>query len=422
MEPDEGPYRQSAREALYQEAIERLWAAGALYACDCRREDVEARTKDNATPGYDGFCRDRGLERGPGRALRFAVPHDGDTVVSDVIRGEVSFPRRAMEDFVVVKSDGQPLFVLANVVDDRDMAITHAIRGVDLLPSAPKGVLLWEALDRAGGATPVPLPFYAHLPLLVNEQGKKLSKRRDEVALEFYRDEGFLPAAFRNFLALLGWSPPGQEEKVPVEELVAAFDLAHVHHAPAFFDVKKLTHLNGEYVRELTGPAFVEVSRPWVDPPPEGWRPPTDPPWPPDRFDRAVFDRLAPVVQERVTTLSEVPGLVDFVFLADPSIDEDSWEKAVATDDAAPAILDAAIAAYGDCPWDAETLHEVTNRLAEEAGRKLAKAQAPIRVAVTGRRVGPPLFQSLEVLGRDEVLRRLRAARDRLSSGGASTG
>ena len=476
MAPDEGPYRQSDRADRYQVAIDALWDGRFVYACDCTRDDVQVRTQDNPTPGYDGYCRDRGLDRvgpdGAGRALRFRTPDDGSTVVHDLIRGDVTFPHDAMEDFVVVKSTGQPLFVLANVVDDRDMAITHVIRGEDLLPTTPKGLLVWAALDSAAAAgssaaagaardagdgrgrsdqapsdraladqAPA-LPLFAHLPMLVNEQRKKLSKRKDPVAVESYRDEGYLPEAFRNYLALLGWSPPGDAEKVDVETLVREFRLEDVHHAPAFFDVQKMTHLNGEYVRELPLDEFIDRSRPWVAPQllggaasaadpdgaagaddldgPDGaaWLPAVGPPpWPPERFDEDAFAALAPLVQERVVRLDQVPGMVDFVFLAEPAIDPASWEKAIARDDGAGALLAAALDAYGSCPWSADALKEATLALAEAAGRKLGKAQAPIRVAVTGRTVGPPLFESIEVLGRDPVLRRLQAALDRLSAG-----
>ena len=423
MEPDEGPYRQSERTDRYRAAIDALWSAGYLYACDCTTEAVQARTERNATPGYDGFCRDRGLSR-EGNALRFRTPDEGETQVRDLVRGTVTFRHETMEDFVVARSSGRPLFVLANIVDDRDMAITHVIRGEELLPSAPKAILIWHALDSAAGGQAVPggtgeLPVWAHLPILVNEQRKKLSKRRDPVAVELYRDEGYLPEALRNYLALLGWSPPGGTEKVPVDTLVEHFSLEDVNHSPAFFDVRKLAHMNGEYIRDLSAAEFVERARPWVQPEGEEregrWVPAhaQRPPWPPERFDGAVFSRLAPLVQERVATLSEAPAMVDFVFLPDPVVDEASWEKAIGRDPDAPALLAAAADAFERCEWRAEALRAATADLAESAGRKLAKAQAPVRVAVTGRTVGPPLFESLEVLGRDEVLRRLRAALER---------
>ncbi len=404
LDPDEGPYRQSDRVADHHAAVDRLWAAGALYACDCTREQVEARTAGNATPGYDGHCRARGLERGPGRALRFAVPQGGTVVVHDIVRGDVEFPLGAIEDFVVVKSSGQPLFVLANTVDDMAMGITHVIRGEDLLPSTPKGMLIWQALQGPDAA----LPAFAHLPMLVNEQRKKLSKRRDPVAVESYREQGFLPEAFVNYLALLGWSHPSGRELLDVGELVAAFRLEDVNHSPAFFDVQKLTHLNGEYVRRLDVDAFVGACRPWTTGP--------GAPWPAERFDEATFRELAPLVQERVDVLGAVPAMVDFVFLDEPPTDEAAWSS-VASDPVSADVLDAALAAYAGCAWDAPMLHQATAAVAEQVGRKLGKAQAPVRVAVTGRRVGPPLFESMAVLGRERTLRRLRAARERLAGG-----
>jgi glutamyl-tRNA synthetase len=403
MEPDEGPYRQSERTEGYERAIDTLWAAGALYACECTREEIDARTKGNATPGYDGFCRDRGLPR-QGRALRFRVPEDGLTVVHDLIRGDVTFAHEAIEDFVVVKSSGAPLFVLANVVDDIAMDITHVIRGEDLLPSTPKGLLIWAALEGEHAA----LPAFAHLPLLVNERRQKLSKRRDDVAVESYRERGYLPDAMRNYLALLGWSDPHGREILSVEEMVAGFELSAVNHAPAFFDSKKLEWMNKEYLRAMSVDAFVDAVGPWLAP--------DRVPWPPGRFDEGVFRTMAPLVQERVAVLGEVSAMVDFLFLAEPLVDEESW-AAVAADDGAPAVLEAAVDRYRDGEWTAEALHRSTQELADEMGRKLNKVQAPIRVAVTGRRVGPPLFQSLEVLGREAVLERLRGARARLGGG-----
>ena len=433
MPPDEGPYFQSAQGPAHQAAIEALWESGALYACACSREEIDERTRLRAaagdpTPGYDGHCRDRGLPRGDGRALRFRTPDEGVTTVSDLIRGEVDFPNRATEDFICVKGNGKPLFALANVVDDRTMAITHVLRGEEHLPNTPKQMMLWGALNEASGSD-LPLPAFAHLPLLVNEQGKKLSKRRDPVAVEMYREQGYLPSAFRNYLALLGWSP-GEEEIVPLATLIERFRIEDVQRSPAFFDIKKLTHMNGVYIRELATAEFIEMSLPWVHPVPGGWAPgrwsdpdsgtaiAEGPPWPAARFDSDVFARIAPVVQERVSMLGEVPAMVDFLFLEDPPIDPDSWQKAIGRDEAAPLILRAALEAYGTCGWTRDELHQVTSEIGEANGRALGKAQAPIRVAVTGKRVGPPLFESLEVLGRDETRRRIDAALDRVPAAG----
>ena len=420
MDPDEGPYRQSLRTDRYHQATDALWDAGRLYACDCTHEQIEARNKAAGilTPGYDGFCRDRHLPRGVGRALRFRTPDEGVTTVEDVVRGPVGFPCAAMDDFVAVKGNGAPLFVLANVVDDIDMSITHVIRGEDLLPTTPRGILVWQALAALGWTTdgtvgqaglPVPpLPVFAHLPMLVNEKRQKLSKRRDPVSVESYRDEGYLPGAFVNYLALLGWGPPGGEEIFTLDQMIEWFRLEDVNHAPAFFDVVKLTHINGEYIRAMPVEAFVKACEPWIG----GDRAP----WPADRFDPGAFERLAPLVQERVAVLGEVPAMVDFVFLEEPVFDADAWAKVVEGDEQAGTILHDAIAAYADLAfdWNRGTIRAATEAVAEGVGRKLGKAQAPIRVAVTGRRVGPPLFESLEVLGLERTLDRLRSALARL--------
>jgi glutamyl-tRNA synthetase len=389
---------------------------------------VTARNKAAGilTPGYDGHCRNLGLPRGEGRALRFATPDDGVTVVVDVIRGDVEFPHGAMDDFVAVKGNGAPLFVLANVVDDIDMAITHVIRGEDLLPTTPKGILVWEALARFGWTTdgtfgepgsPTPeLPLFAHLPMLVNEARKKLSKRKDPVAVESYRDQGYLPEAFVNYLGLLGWSPPNDEAEVFTrKQMVEWFRLADVNHSPAFFDVAKLTHMNGEYIRRLSTAEFVDACQPWLMA--------DSAPWSAAAFDEAMFLAMAPVVQERVTTLAEVPAMVDFLFLDTPEFDPEAWSKAMAGDDGATTILEAAIGTYESLrnEWTAAALHAATNDVAESVGRKLGKAQAPIRVAVTGRRVGPPLFEALEVLGPDRTLARLRTAADLVADGRTPT-
>ncbi len=430
MNPDDGPFFQSAAEAAHAAAIEALWDSGALYACACTREEIDERTKQRAaagdpTPGYDGHCRDLGLERGDGRALRFRTPDEGVVEVHDLVRGDVEFPQRALEDFICVKGNGKPLFVLANAVDDRTMAITHVIRGEDQLPTTPRQIMLWGALNRAEG-TDLPLPAYAHLPLLVNEQGKKLSKRRDPVAVEMYREKGYLPGAFRNYLALLGWSP-GDEEIVALEVILARFRLEDVQRSPAFFDVKKLSHMNGVYIRDLSVDEFIAACRPWVDPvrgewAPGGWLDPDTgapivmpPAWAPERFDAAVFAAVAEVTQERVTVLDEVPELVDFLFLEDAPDDPGSFQKAIADDEGAPRILTDALAAYETCAWDEDALHEATLGIADAVGRKLGKAQAPIRVAVMGRTRGLPLFDSLAVLGRDETRRRLAAALARVT-------
>ena len=399
---DEGPYRQSERMPLYREAAHRLRAEGLAYICDCTKADIEARTAPGKSSGYDGFCRDRGLGRGPGRALRFRTPDSGQTVVHDVIRGDVVFENANLEDFVVLRGGGEPMFILANAVDDADMRITHVLRGEDLLSSTPKVLLLRHAL----GYPPQDDPLYGHLPVIVNEQRQKLSKRRDDVALEEFRERGYLPQAMRNYLALLGWGPPSGREILPMAEMVEEFSLEDVRPSPAFFDVQKLDHVNAEYIRALPLTTFIRDSLPWLE---------ADTPWPPENFDLTVFEAVAPFVQERVRTLSEVPGVVDFLFLDQPEIDPAAWEKGVSKVKDAAGLLDDAAAAYaGLADWSAPALHEATLAVGEAHGLKLGKAQAPIRVAVTGRTVGPPLFESLTALGRERTLERVRAARARI--------
>jgi len=356
---DGEPVRQSRRGELYQEAVERLLADGSAYHDD--------------------------------GAVRFRVPEDGITAWPDVIRGVVNFENRHIEDFVIRRSDGSTTFFLANAVDDADLGITHVIRGEDLLNVTPKVLLLRAALGVEGQ------PLFAHLPLIVDEDRKKLSKRRHAVAVEDFRDQGYLPEAMANYLALLGWGPPDGVEIRPMGEIVELFDIADINQAPAAFDVKKLTHVNGEYIRALAPEEFVKRSRPFLRSP----------------LDDGVLAAVAPLVQERVKTLADVWPHLDFFFLAEPDFDPDAWQKVMTAGESA-AILDAAAAAYEDSEWTAEALHEVTRRLGETQGLKLGKAQAPIRVAVTGRTVGPPLFESLAVLGREVTLDRINRARGML--------
>lgn len=402
---DGEPVHQSQRTERYAEAAAALVDAGAAYACDCTQEQVQARAKERGgAPGYDGHCRDRGLEPGPGRALRLRVPHDGGAVGwTDLIRGEVRFEHRNIEDAVLVRSSGAPTFLLANAVDDLDMGITDVVRGEDHVNSTPKYLLIRAALG-----APAP-PVFAHLPLLVNEARKKLSKRRDDVSVADYRARGYLPEAMRNYLALLGWGPPDGVEVRPIEEIVKLFELSAVNAAPAFFDVKKLTHINGEYLRAMPTEAFVDAATPFLG---DGAR------------AGDALRALGPLVQERVRTLAEVDGYVDFLYLADPPIDEAAWEKAMVRGKAAPEMLDATIAgldAMAPKDWSAAAIRGVVEAATAELGfvntegrPQLAKTQGPVRVATTGRSVGPPLFEALEVLGRDVTLERLRAARSRL--------
>ena len=387
----EGPYFQSHYAEAHLAAAERLFTAGAAYYCDLTSEQIQERAKSTGASGYDGYSRDRGLGPAPGRVLRFRVP-EGATTVHDVVRGDVVFEHSTIEDFVLLRGNGTPMFLLANVVDDIEMRISHVVRAEEHLPNTPKQQLLWQAL----GHEP---PIWGHVPLLVNEQRKKLSKRRDKVAVEQYRAEGYLADAMVNYLMTLGWSVPGDEEIVPWSTIEREFRLEDVNHSPAFFDVKKLTAFNGEYIRKLPIDEFIAACEPFLRA--------DDVPWPADRFDPSKFAALAPVVQSRADTLAEVPGVIDFVFLADPVLDEQAWDKTMSLPGAKEVLAETTEAYRRMADWDADTLKTTVEAVGEKHGLKKGKAQAPIRVAVTGRTVGPPLFEAMEVLGREEVLRRL---------------
>jgi glutamyl-tRNA synthetase len=327
--------------------------------------------------------------------------------VVDLVRGEPTFANQLLEDFVIARADGSAVFLLANVVDDITMKITHVIRAEEHLPNTPKQQLLWEALGHAP-------PVWAHVPVVVNEKRQKLSKRRDKVALEAYRDEGYLAAAMRNYLMLLGWAPSGDREIVPWSVIEEEFRLEEVNSSPAFFDEKKLRAFNGEYVRALPVDEFIAVCQPWLTGEVGGAR---VAPWSPEAYDAAAFAALAALVQTRVTVLSEVVPMVDFLFLAEPPHDEAAWAKA--TKDGAGGILGPAADALAALPdWTAEALKTAVEEVGLARELKLGKAQAPIRVAVTGRGVGLPLFESLEVLGRERTLERVRAGQRRLEPGG----
>ena len=387
----EGPYLQSDQVSAHTDAAERLVESGHAYYCAMTPEEISERAAAEGTTGYGGWSRDLGLDAGPGRVLRFRVP-SGETVVDDLVRGEVRFDNAVIEDFVLLRGNGSPVFNLANVVDDITMAITHVVRAEEHLPNTPKQQMLWEAL----GHRP---PEWGHVPVLVNEQRKKLSKRRDKVALEQYRAEGYLPQAMVNYLMTLGWSPGDDREILPWSEMERLFRLEDVNLSPAFFDVRKLAAFNGEYIRAMGPAEFAAECGRWI----------------PAEWDRDRFAAIAPHVQPRLVTFSEVAGVVDFLF-ADVVVDVESWEAVMTTEIAAP-LLGACTAAYSAVEdWSTEVLKRTLERVMEPFGLKLGKAQAPVRVAVTGRRVGPPLFESLEVLGREESLRRMRYALDRLGS------
>ena len=372
--------RQSAHRARHAEAIQQLVDGGHTYWCECTRDQVDARAKERGgPPGYDGFCRDRGLDAGPGRALRFRTPDDGDIAVPDVVRGNPSFDAKTIEDFVVARADGSPLFLLANVVDDGDAGITHVVRGEDHLSNTPKQLLLWRALGYGEA------PVYAHLPMLVNEKRQKLSKRRDPVVVSEYREQGYLPEAMANYLSLVGWGPPSGRERLTLAEMVEEFALEDVSSSPGFFDVQKLKAFNGDLIRALDLDDFVAQVLPFL----------------PAETDVAVVRALAPELQTRVAVLSEAWPLVEFAFV-EPTVDAAAFKAGAA------AVLDGAVGVFESCEWRAEEIESALRGWGDAAGLKV---QAPVRLAISGVSKGLPLGVMIEVLGRERAVARLRAAR-----------
>lgn len=390
---------QSDRFDRYRDAAARLVASGAAYYCDCTADAVAARAKERGgAPGYDGHCRDRGLEAGEGRALRFRSPDEGVTAFEDLIRGHVEVKNSTIEDFVLLRSNGTPTFLLANITDDADMAITHVVRGEEHVNGTPKYLMLSEALGLDYR------PVFAHLPLLVDDQRRKLSKRRGDVAVGDYRAKGFLAEAMVNYLALLGWGPSDGVEVRPVEEFVERFDLADVNASPAFFDVVKLTHINGEYIRSLDVDEFCARAEPFLT----GGEP-----------EREALASIAPLVQERVKTLAEVPDMIDFLW-REPEMVEKDWDKHVVRGAAGVTMIAETrkrLEAVAEDGWNPDAIQEavvdatVALGFVNDEGRpRLAKTQGPVRVALTGRAVGPPLWEAVAQLGRERTLARLDAA------------
>ena len=389
----EGPYFQSTNAEAHVAAAHKLFEAGHAYYCDLTTEQIQERAKAAGLNGYDGYSRDRGLAAGPGHVLRFKVPA-GKTIVHDTVRGEVEFDNSTIEDFVLLRGNGTPVFLIANVVDDMTMNITHVVRAEEHLPNTPKQQMLWDAL----GVTP---PVWAHVPVLVNEQRKKLSKRRDKVAVEQYREEGILPEAMVNYLMTLGWAPIGDTEIVPWEQIVQEFSLESVNHSPAFFDIKKLQAFNGEYIRKMPLADFVDAANNILTS--------AAATWPAERYKPEVFAAMAPLVQTRVAVMAEVVDMVDFLFMAEPPIDDAAFTKAFSADFAIPTLTQIATA-FEAIEWNAESIKQAVEAVGTEHEVKLGKLQGPLRIAITGRSVGPPLFEPIELLGRDESLRRIRAA------------
>ena len=404
---DEGPIRQSDRFDRYHAAADRLLADGHAYECYCTEEEVKARNEAaraaGRTPGYDGHCRDLTPHQraalaaeGRPRSLRFRTPDDGISSFDDAIRGAVSVEWANIPDFVVVRSDGTPLFFLANAVDDVEMGITHVIRGEDLLDTTHRVLALRAALGTADA------PVYAHLPLIVGADRAKLSKRHGAVALEDFRARGYLPEAVMNYLALLGWAPDDSREVLNADELIAGFDLARVTHAAAAFDHQKLDWVNGEWIRRLPLDELERRARPLAE---ARFG---------DRIEEDAFRGALRIGQERAVTLASLVDQMDFLFVdeADVAIAPESWEKVAATDRVGD-ILDAVIAHLDGCDWTVEAID--LRPALDGLGVKPRKAMPALYAAVEGRHVGLPIFDSIQLLGRDRALGRLRAARQRIS-------
>jgi glutamyl-tRNA synthetase len=402
-----GTYRQSDRFERYRQVAHSLVDAGAAYFDGATSDDLD-RIRSEATisgssPVYDGRHRlsreeaDERIAAGDPPPVRFAVSRPGATRFEDQVRGEVVFDHANVDDFVMLRSDGSPTYHLASTVDDVDYGVTHVVRGEDILSSTPKHILLTEAMGAARAT-------YAHLSLLNGPDGKKLSKRHGDTAIRAYRDAGFLSAAVINFLAILGWSPGDDEEIVAVAEMVQRFELTAVSKNPAVFDTTKLEWMNGIYIREMSPDAFVAAVLPLVE---------LDLDRPLDPDEAAVLTELAPHVQERAKLLTEVPEQVRFLFTDELEYDPDSWEKVMTADETLPALAAAQVALHA-VEWTTAGIEGALRGMLEVHGLSARKGLQPIRVAITGSSVSPPLFESVAALGRDRALRRLAAAAARL--------
>jgi glutamyl-tRNA synthetase len=409
------PYRQSQRMDIYKDVARKLLNGGYAYRCYCTTEELDAR-RDAARAagkpsGYDGHCRDLSAEQvaayeAEGRTpiVRFRMP-DETITFRDLVRGELTFTPENVPDYGIVRANGMPLYTLVNPVDDALMDITHVLRGEDLLSSTPRQIALYKALIELGVAKAV--PEFGHLPYVMGEGNKKLSKRDPESSLNLYRERGFLPEGLLNYLSLLGWSLAPDRDIFSVEEMVAAFDISDVNPNPARFDLKKAESINADHIRLLDVKDFTERCRPWLKAP--------FAPWAPEDFDEAKWQAIAPHAQTRLKVLSEITENVDFLFLAEPVSDEASWAKAMK--EGSDALLRTAREKLESADWtSAESLKDAVLAAGEAHGLKLGKAQAPVRVAVTGRTVGLPLFESLEVLGKEKTLGRIDAALARLAA------
>lgn len=409
---DYGPYLQSQRLDIYAEWAQRFIDQGDAYHCYCSPEELEEMRDQqkaaNVAPGYNGRCRNLTPEqiaahKAAGRepVVRMRMP-EGSTTFTDLIRGEVSFEHAYVPDFVLARADGSPLYTLAVAVDDVLMKITHVLRGEDLLSSTPRQIRVYQAM----GVKPEDYPSFAHLPFVMGQDNAKLSKRNGEVSVAWYRNHGFLPEAICNYLALLGWSPGDDLEDFSLEDMTRLFTVERVNKNPARFDMKKLEAINGDKIRALAPEDFLTRITTFMRR--EGVI--SDKPRP---AEMDLLAKAAPLIQTRIVTLAEVPDLLRFLFVDEEhfTIDPESKERVLT--EGSDEILEASIAALeGLTSWTTADIEAALRAaLLDGMGLKPKNAFSPLRVAATGSRISPPLFESLELLGQAKTLARLAAAR-----------
>jgi len=406
-----GPYRQSERRESYSAMVEKLLAGGYAYECYCSTEELETRREqamaEKRAPGYDGHCRELSdaqkqayIDEGRPAVVRFRMP-DRDFTWDDLIRGEITFAAGQVPDYVLQRANGEPLYTLVNPTDDAAMKITHVLRGEDLLSSTPRQIALYEAMI-AIGAFEGPVPRFGHLPYVMGEGNKKLSKRDPESSLQMYRDEGYLPEGLTNYLALLGWSPGGDVEFFSKQQMAEAFTLDRVNPNPARFDLKKCTAINGDWIRHLGADELVDRLVPYLVR--DGVV--SDPPSP---AEVDLVRAVVPLISERMETLGQASSMIGFLFVEDVVVDPADADKILG--EQSGEVLGAAEAALSALQqWTTEAIEgALRSALIDGLGLKPKVAFGPVRLAITGRRVSPPLFESMELLGAERSLARIAA-------------
>jgi glutamyl-tRNA synthetase len=408
------PYRQSERFEVYADVARRLLEAGRAYHCYCTTEEVETRNEraraEGRTPGYDGHCRSLTPEQveafendGRRPVVRFRMP-DRPITFDDLVRGEITFQPEHVPDYVLVRGNGHPLYTLVNPVDDALMEITHVLRGEDLLSSTPRQIALYDALAEIGIGTGQ-VPRFGHLPYVMGAGNKKLSKRDPESSLLGYRDRGFLPEGLLNYLALLGWAIAEDRDVFSMQEMVEAFEIERVNPNPARFDIKKAEAINGSHLRALPVSELADRILPYLQRAGLLSEPTTE--------ELDVLRAAAPLVHERMTTLGESVDMLGFLFTSEDSFVRDAGDsaKVLDTDEGRKVVQVALDALTRLDAWNTAAIEDALRRsLVDDLGLKPRNAFGPVRVAVTGRRISPPLFESLELLGRERSLGRLSGA------------